>query len=582
MATQTTESSISRLSRRLLIGVGLGFAAIMLALVVVGTALNRSHRAIARDLERIANVEEPVSAAAYEMEINILGAGMAVQKYLVTGDPAHRERLAKDEADFDRFRAEYERLVDTPAAKDFGKRIDALNERYRATGRTLIEFRDQREALHLQLSARVEEIDRVFDGFDFVSPDRGAKYREALSLEADIGELGMWLGNHLLNTRPAHRERVLDDLGHAEEHLDAFQKLPLNPAETALADRVKGVVGQISGDLDRILRVQDALREGEVEFTQLRSELDTVLDEGIQAMTRRELMATQHDARENLARSAAISLSVIGVSALLVIAVAVGIARRVAKLGAMSAGELQSAFERLQISERRRGALLQRLVSAQEEERARIARELHDQLGQDLSALSLGLASLRRAPPGPPTDDPRRLREIQALQDLANRVTDEVHHVAWKLRPAILDDLGMHGALSNLLETWSKHTGVPVDLYCDMQNRRLPGALETTLYRVVQEALTNVSKHARAGSVNVVLQPAPDRVRLVVEDDGCGFDVGRVLERGSLEGHFGLLGMYERIEQADGTLEIDSSPENGTTIVVSIPIPASDTDGVAE
>jgi len=574
MASQTDQVSISRLSRRLLIGVGLGFAAIMLALVAVGLSLTQSHQAIERDLELIATVEEPESAAAYEMEINILGAGLAVKKYVLTGDPKHRERLAKDEADFERYRAEYERLSDNPAEKELGRTIDALHKSYRETGRLLLDLRDRREALHARLSAEIEAFDRLFASADFKSPDYDEKHRETLGAAADVGEMGTWIGHYLASSRDDSRQRAFDDLGRVEAHVMTLRRLRLSPEEVALATRVDESVRQISSDLHEVVQVQESLRENQKRFTRLRNELDEVLDEDVQPRTQRDLLAAQQDARANLARSRSVSMALIAASAFVAVAVAVMIARQSAKLGTTSADELRAAMRDLQASKRRRGALLRRLVSAQEEERGRIARELHDQLGQDIFALSLGLAALRRPPTGATSDDATRQNEIQKLQDHTNRLLDEVHNVAWKLRPALLDDLGLHGALSNLVETWARHSGVSIDMFCDLKDRRLPWEVETTLYRVVQEALTNISKHAGAKSASVVLKPTSEHMRLVIEDDGCGFNPRRDLEEGTSDGRLGLLGMKERIEHVQGTLEIDSSPKEGTTIIVSIPMSA--------
>ncbi len=577
MAPHTIEPPIPRFTRRLLVGVGAGFIAILITLIVVGVGLKRSHRAIERDLQAIVNIEEPTSAAAYEMEINVLGAGMAVAKYLVTGDPIHRDRVAKDEADFDRFKAEYDRLTVLPAEKKLGRTVEALHDRYRRTGRDLMDMRDRREVLHSEVSSKIEKISGTLEGWTFGMPDADAKYRESLSIKAKISELGTRLGAYIVTSRGQDEQRVLELLRGVSEHMSAFKKLRLNPAERELASSVEATLEQTGADVDEVLNVQRSMRENEREFTRLRGELDAVLDEQIQAITREELLAAQMDARANLVRSRNLNLVLIGISAVVSLVAALVISRRSTELRDASVGELRSAFERLRTSEALRGALLRRVVSAQEEERGRIARELHDQMGQEISALSLGLASLQRAWSG----DSNRVRHIRALQEITNRLADEVHFVAWKLRPAVLDDLGLHGALSNLVESWTERTGVPVDLYSEMEKQRLSGEIETTLYRVVQEALTNTVRHAHAHSVSVVLKRLADEVRLLVEDDGCGFDVGTVLAPGRQSGRLGLLGMQERIEQAGGSFEVDSSPGKGTTIIASIPVEAQIQEGGA-
>ena len=159
----------------------------------------------------------------------------------------------------------------------------------------------------------------------------------------------------------------------------------------------------------------------------------------------------------------------------------------------------------------------------QEDERHRLARELHDQMGQHLTALALGLKVVKDATPAPsPVRD--RLLELQELTDLIGR---EVHHLALELRPTALDDLGLQIALGNYAEVWAERAGVEVDFQepPGLDGRPcLPAAVETGLYRVVQEALTNVLKHTQARRVSVVLQGAPGHVVAVVEDDGHGFD----------------------------------------------------------
>lgn len=577
MARRSPVAPISRLSRRLLFAVGAGFLAILLTLAIVGLALHQRQRAIQHDLELIADMEEPESAAAYEMEINILGAGLAVKKYLFGGDAAQHDRLAKDEADFDRFHAEYVRLADGEVEQELAREIAILNRRYREFGRELMRLRDRRDTLHAELAADVEEVDRLFAGVEFAEPALEAKYRESLSLVADVGELAAWQGSYVAGAHEPHRQRVTEDLANVRDHVASFQALPLNPAEREMGVRVMRLVERLADGVQGIVEVGNALSEQSAEFSRVRDEIDELVDERIQARTRAELKAAHDNVRANLRRLLQISLLLIGIAASVSLGAAIVIGRQSLQFRDASVDELRASLSRLSASEQRRGALLRRLVAAQEEERARIARELHDQLSQDLSALSLGLASVARAAEASDSGAVRQ-REVRALQELASHLADEVRFVAWKLRPAILDDLGLHGALSNLAETWTRHSGVPIDLYSDLAGRRLPRERETTLYRVAQEALTNVAKHARAKSVSVVLQSEGDELRLVVEDDGCGFDPATASGDGSVPLRLGLLGMKERLGQFGGSLEIDSAPGKGTTVVARIPAGAAEED----
>ena len=228
--------------------------------------------------------------------------------------------------------------------------------------------------------------------------------------------------------------------------------------------------------------------------------------------------------------------------------------------------ERKCAQEELQAA--RRG-LLQQLVSAQEEERRRIARELHDQMGQHLSALSFGLKMLRNSADVASACNGR----LDALLELADQIEVGIQHLAWQIRPPELDHIGLVAALSNYTEKWARHSNIPVDfLATGFGPERFSPEVETALYRVVQEALTNVLKHARASSVSVILERCPDQLLAVVEDDGCGFDAEAALSAAAPERRLGLVGMQERVRLAGGTLKVESPTGSGTTLVVRIPL----------
>jgi len=212
--------------------------------------------------------------------------------------------------------------------------------------------------------------------------------------------------------------------------------------------------------------------------------------------------------------------------------------------------------------------LLRQLVTTQEEERRRISRELHDRMGQHVSALILGLNTTKAQCSSPAATD-HWLR----LESLAEQLAQKVHDLAWELRPAALDDLGLHTALSNYLEKWSERSGIAVDLQDDgLEKPRLPSQVETTVYRVVQEALTNVVKHACPRHVSVILERHRDQMLAIVEDDGKGFDLETVNNEGSVSQGLGLLGMRERVALVGGIFNIETEPGSGTTLVMQIPI----------
>jgi PAS domain S-box-containing protein len=213
-------------------------------------------------------------------------------------------------------------------------------------------------------------------------------------------------------------------------------------------------------------------------------------------------------------------------------------------------------------AERARTELLARLVFAQEDERRRIAREMHDQFGEQLTALGHRIASLKDA-----CGDRSDLRgPVEALEVVAQQLDRDVDHLVWELRPTALDDLGLQAALSNYIQTWSKRTRIAAELQTSgLLDDRLASEAETTLYRIAQEALTNVAKHSHAENVGVILERRADHVLLIIEDDGVGFDPG---DAGTAGHGFGLLGMQERASLVGATLQIESAAGKGTTILV--------------
>lgn len=215
--------------------------------------------------------------------------------------------------------------------------------------------------------------------------------------------------------------------------------------------------------------------------------------------------------------------------------------------------------------------LARKLVTAQEEERRRIAGELHDQMGQYLTALQLGLGSLEHLL----SDNNPAARDcLDKIKGIAEEIDQQVDRLALELRPAALDDLGLREVLVNYIEEWSQRSGIRVDLqYRGFKQRCLPSNIEIVMYRVVQETLTNVLKHARAEHVGVILECRDNGVYVIIEDDGCGFDLGAIHCRPAADRSLGLLGMKERIELLGGTCQLESTPGVGTTMFCRVPLP---------
>jgi PAS domain S-box-containing protein len=218
-----------------------------------------------------------------------------------------------------------------------------------------------------------------------------------------------------------------------------------------------------------------------------------------------------------------------------------------------------------QLLEQERLKQLTRLVLAQEDERRRIARELHDQLGQQLTALRLTLATLQSK-----STDPRVLQtQIETLEALACQLDEDVSFRVWELTPTILENVGLPEALRAYADRWERHFGVPIQLHIPAAPGRLPPDVETMLYRLAQEALNNVIKHADASRVDIVLERKREHATLIVEDNGRGFDSS---ERAMNPKGLGLLGMKERAAILGAEFQIESAEGHGTSVVVRVPV----------
>jgi signal transduction histidine kinase len=213
-------------------------------------------------------------------------------------------------------------------------------------------------------------------------------------------------------------------------------------------------------------------------------------------------------------------------------------------------------------SRRVAGDALRRVVDAQELERRRLARELHDQTGQELTSVLLGLKAVEDA-----EGDDARDAALEAVRAQVVETLHDVRRLAVELRPKALDDWGLSSALERLTQTFADQTGLDLDLETSVGQERFAADVETALYRMVQEALTNVVKHAQARAVSIVLGRSRNALTLVIEDDGRGFDPS-----GRAEG-MGLDGMRERLGLVGGKLKIESRPGAGATLVAEVPLP---------
>ncbi|MGY3618386.1 ATP-binding protein [Bradyrhizobium sp. USDA 10063] len=234
----------------------------------------------------------------------------------------------------------------------------------------------------------------------------------------------------------------------------------------------------------------------------------------------------------------------------------------------------------LKRAETERSHLLRRLASAQEEEQRRISRELHDQVGQTATGLSLGLKALEQGLASG-IDLNVIAEQVRWLKELAAQIGRDIHRSASDLRPTAIDDLGLFRAIGAYVAEWQERYDIDVDMQTFGRDNQLPLDVAVVLYRIVQEGLTNVLKHAHANKVSIILERKLGVFVLVLEDDGVGFDPddqGR-LDGGEISG-LGLSGMRERVALLAGTIAVESAPGKGSTIFVNIPLeePDGETD----
>src|SRR5919108_1441965 len=227
------------------------------------------------------------------------------------------------------------------------------------------------------------------------------------------------------------------------------------------------------------------------------------------------------------------------------------------RLGGTFAPRVATAVD---LSERVARGALRRVVAAQELERRRLARELHDETGQALTSILLGLKPLEDA-----LEKEENRAAVAELRELVVATLQDVRRLAVELRPKVLDDFGLVAALERLTESFAEQTGIAVDFEANVGEERLPSEIETALYRIVQESLTNVVKHAHARRVSILLARKESALTAVVEDDGRGFDPAETGDG------FGIEGMRERVALLDGRLAIEPNGA-GTTLVAEVPL----------
>lgn len=226
--------------------------------------------------------------------------------------------------------------------------------------------------------------------------------------------------------------------------------------------------------------------------------------------------------------------------------------------------ESLSPFEMTHRAFRESNTALRRINEALEEEAKRIAHALHDEAGQLLASVYISLDDLARESPEPTHG------KLMDMRELLDKIHEQIRQLSHELRPTLLDDLGLVPALEFLAQGITKRSGIPISVDSSRDGGRFSPVVETALYRVVREALNNITKHSKATKAQVEIECETGKVKCTVRDNGVGFEVKEVMTRTGEKG-FGLIGIRERLEGLNGTLQINSSPGFGTELVITLP-----------
>ena len=420
-----------------------------------------------------------------------------------------------------------------------------------------------------QFSQRMGELERRSDAINA----RYMRGQDLLSIvRAQILLGSVYARDALLDPDAAsvdtYRRQLEDAYRSADVALQQFVPVVDSPAKREQLKRLREGIDDFRDTLLQVLSIERPGRLSEA-LVLLRTQVmprreDAIrLAEDIQALNRSEFVQLQAET----AQTHRLTQRQIWLRLGFALIASLGIAG----IAAIYAGRLEDRLRRQSERDEQNARELQRLsaqlIRAQEDERRTIARELHDEVGQVLTALKVELAVAQRsteAAGGPE-------HTLDTVRSMTDGAIHTVRDLSRLLHPALLDDLGLPAAIDAYLQGFSRRHNVKVELLQDRMDERLPPEVEASIYRICQEGLTNVARHARANLVRVYLQRLPETVLMTIEDDGVGFEVAESKPAGNSAG-LGLIGIRERVANLSGTLRIESAPGKGTRLTVECPV----------
>ncbi|MDQ3664988.1 MAG: HAMP domain-containing protein [Acidobacteriota bacterium] len=625
-------------TKKIVLGISIIVLIAMVSMFIVYDGLST----LQKNVHELAVIEEPTAAAAYEMEINVLGLGMGVLKYLDSHNPRDRQQVQKDQSDFERFHAEYVRLAKTPRHRELADRAEALYKDFKALGETMMANKDDEEAIFAVVGQNFERMDNILDRRIQANINRqrsggSRKVEQSLDLEADIAEIGIWLATYQRTHKAEHKELIWTNEREFRETLRRFKNNPqLSVKERQSTGDLENIFNETIAGVQGILTIEERMQEDRRRFTELQTQIDDLLDEEIQSLALRDLSVPAQEADREMVSVVSRARILMPLFFLSAIAVAFFLIRSVIEpvrqlmrgteaisrgdlhyrivptgrdelaelaeqfnqmviqlkattvskaLLEASAGKLQETVGdlRREIAERERAegqlrnsreqlrALSAHLQSVREEERTRLAREIHDELGQLLTGMIIDLSWLEEklSAANGATPSPSLVAKVRSLLQLADTTVDTVRRIATELRTGLLDDFGLMAAVEWQTQEFQSRTGIKCDLVINLDGTDLDSTYSAAVFRIFQEALTNVARHAEASSVSIVLEKNEGQLILQVEDNGKGVTEEVLANTLSL----GVVGMRERALILGGEVEIRGVRGKGTRVTARIPHP---------
>lgn len=616
----------SSLVSKMLVGlsaiIGIGFLSILATFSGI-TDIQQAVRAISE-------IEEPGSAASYEMEIKAFGTGMWVLMYLHAGDARYLDRVRKDEEDFEKYLARYQQIADNAEERALGLQIASMYREYRDIGNTLINSKNQQNGLTSALADNFQSAQTTIDELLQTSiteqqQDDFNSLTTVMAINTEIAMMNSWLSKYLWTLNPKFKTQIYANADKFWEQMAQLPSLALSSENEHQSIEIKARLQRTFDLIESILAVTDTMQKNVQKFLKLRADMDLLLAEQIRAREQVDI-----DVAKDTADSASAEiLRTVGVIILTFILLGLGTTMLIIRTlkgplqelnngtQAVSRGELNhrirvkgrdefaqlaasfnlmvarlkettvskkrlkksqqklhltNVYLKKEIVQRKRTekalqALSRQLLNAQEQERRRIAHELHDEIGQALSAIKVNLVALELKPE--PTTWTQR---IQDTINVADNTLQQVRNLSLDLRPSLLDDLGLGAALRWHLDQQAQRTGFDGQFVAETLHGELGPDIKVTCFRIAQEAINNIVRHAQAQRVMVELRQLNHQLKLSIRDDGVGFDVGKAWKSAVSGASLGVLGMQERAQLAGGQLEINSTPGRGTEVRASLPL----------